>query len=164
MHTVTASVILKQKIHINSYFLWFCAVQVRQKELGISSYGVSVTTLEEVFIKVGDHASSLLSKNGEKETSIVDESSEDSANHSANYGSTASRLKRRWRGMQYQAVPGDDDAPGLAEVILFSSCSQTLGDDCFLVVSFGHMPQSTALWNSSVVFSLPLQQACMRGT
>ena len=75
---MTASVILKQKIHINSYFLWFCAVQVRQKELGISSYGVSVTTLEEVFIKVGDHASSLLSKNGEKETSIVDESSEDS--------------------------------------------------------------------------------------
>ena len=39
----------------------FLELETRRKELGIASYGASVTTMEEVFLKVGEEMDSTLS-------------------------------------------------------------------------------------------------------
>ena len=39
----------------------FLELETRRKELGIASYGASVTTMEEVFLKVGEEMDSSLS-------------------------------------------------------------------------------------------------------
>ena len=39
----------------------FIELETRRKDLGIASYGASVTTMEEVFLKVGEEMDSTLS-------------------------------------------------------------------------------------------------------
>jgi len=39
----------------------FTELETRRKDLGIASYGASVTTMEEVFLKVGEEMDSTLS-------------------------------------------------------------------------------------------------------
>jgi len=40
----------------------FIELEIRRKDLGIASYGASVTTMEEVFLKVGEEMDSTLSE------------------------------------------------------------------------------------------------------
>lgn len=56
------------------YFSW---MQANVKELGISSFGVSVTTMEEVFIKAGEEGDSLITDD-DKQTLAEQETSSSS--------------------------------------------------------------------------------------
>lgn len=44
----------------------FLELETRRQELGIASYGASVTTMEEVFLKVGEEMDSTLSEKLQK--------------------------------------------------------------------------------------------------
>lgn len=49
----------------------FMELEDRQKELGILSFGVSLTTLEEVFLKVGTDPIKQLEINGNHDTNSI---------------------------------------------------------------------------------------------
>ncbi|EDV28384.1 uncharacterized protein TRIADDRAFT_49936 [Trichoplax adhaerens] len=51
----------------NKFELLFCELEEHQTELGISSFGASVTTMEEVFLKVNDIVEKYYSHQGEEE-------------------------------------------------------------------------------------------------